>query len=322
MKDQNVVVAGGGVLGTQIALMNAFSGNNTTILIRKEDPIEQTEAKIKRYTGLMLDDLEASRQYIGKPAKESVYPKGLISDWENLTEEGLDEIIKTLRDNFANKLKIVSDMSHLFDDVDFIVEAVTEDPEVKTAFYESIRDLLPEKTIICSNSSTLLPSTFAEHTGRPEKFSAMHFANSIWKRNTAEVMGHAKTAPETTEMVIEFAKKIHMVPLVVRKEKAGYLLNTMLLPFQWAGMELWADGYADVETIDKTWELATGAPSGPLEISDRVGLDTIYNINKMMPGADEEGHIINRLGKKLKEKIDRGETGVNAGIGFYDYRNK
>jgi len=148
----------------------------------------------------------------------------------------------------------------------------------------------------------------------------MHFANSIWKRNTAEVMGHAGTDPEVYEQVVELAQEINMIPLQVKKEQPGYLLNTMLIPFQWAGLQLWADEVADAQTIDRTWELATGAPSGPLSISDRVGLETIYNINLMMPGAQEEGTPANRLGKKLKEKIDRGETGANAGIGFFDYR--
>ena len=78
--------------------------------------------------------------------------------------------------------------------------------------------------------------------------------------------------------------------------------------------------YPDFETIDKTWELATGAPAGPFKILDIVGLETAYNINQMKPDAQTEGTVSNLIGKLLKEKIDRGETGVNNGIGFYDYR--
>ena len=76
---------------------------------------------------------------------------------------------------------------------------------------------------------------------------------------------------------------------------------------------------ADVPTIDRTWELATGAPAGPFKILDVVGLETAYNINQMKPEAKQEGSLTNRIGKLLKEKIDKGETGVNAGKGFYDY---
>ena len=111
-----------------------------------------------------------------------------------------------------------------------------------------------------------------------------------------------------------------MIPLEVHKEQPGYLLNSMLVPFLGAAHRLWAREVADAATIDKTWELATGAPSGPMSISDRVGLETIYNINKMMPDANEEGSPTYIFLQKLKEKIDKGETGANAGIGFFDYR--
>ena len=75
-----------------------------------------------------------------------------------------------------------------------------------------------------------------------------------------------------------------------------------------------------METIDLTWRLATGAPKGPFQILDIVGLETAYNINQMKLDAKVEGTLKNRLGKLLKEKIDKGETGIYAGIGFYDYR--
>ena len=94
----------------------------------------------------------------------------------------------------------------------------------------------------------------------------------------------------------------------------------MLVPFLSAAQALLATGVADFETIDKTWELATGAPAGPFKILDIVGLETAYNINQMKPDAQTEGTVTNLIGKLLKEKIDRGETGVNTGIGFYDYR--
>ncbi len=149
---------------------------------------------------------------------------------------------------------------------------------------------------------------------------ALHFANSIWKNNTAEVMGHPGTSPEIYNEVVKFADEINMIPLQLHKEQPGYILNSMLVPFLSAAQALLATGVADFETIDKTWELATGAPAGPFKILDIVGLETAYNINQMKPDAQTEGTVTNLIGKLLKEKIDRGETGVNTGIGFYDYR--
>ena len=111
-----------------------------------------------------------------------------------------------------------------------------------------------------------------------------------------------------------------MIPLQLHKEQPGYILNSMLVPLLTAAQTLLATGVSDHETIDRTWELATGAPAGPFKILDIVGLETAYNINQMKPDAKVEGSVSNLIGKLLKEKIDRGETGVNAGVGFYKYK--
>jgi 3-hydroxybutyryl-CoA dehydrogenase len=110
-----------------------------------------------------------------------------------------------------------------------------------------------------------------------------------------------------------------MVPLQLHKEQPGYILNSMLVPFLSAAQALYANEVADPETIDLTWQLATGAPAGPFRILDIVGLETAYNINQMKPDAATPGTTTYKIGQLLKAKIDKGETGVNAGKGFYDY---
>jgi 3-hydroxybutyryl-CoA dehydrogenase len=111
-----------------------------------------------------------------------------------------------------------------------------------------------------------------------------------------------------------------MIPLCLHKEQPGYILNSMLVPFLNAAEMLYATGVADPETIDKTWMLATGAPAGPFRILDIVGLATAYNIVVMSPDAKDPETVPGKIAAVLKEKIDRGETGVNAGKGFYTYR--
>ena len=322
MKVKKAVIAGGGVLGSQISLMCAYAGIDTTIRIRKEDPEEQTRAKLDRYGSMMLSDLELCRAQLGEDEKSAVYPHGMIRDWKGLTEEQLDERIRWTKERIPETIRITDDLSQeLFDDVDIVIEAVTEDPDTKTAFYESVRGLLPEKTVLVSNSSTLLPSRFAEHTGRPERFCALHFANTIWRCNTAEIMGHPGTDPEVFDQVVEFAKQLNMIPLPLYKEQPGYILNSVLVPWLAAGEALWVNGIADPQTIDLTWKAGLGCPFGPFEHIDVIGLDTVYAINRMKPDAQVEGSTIYKLNQLLKEKIDRGETGVNAGKGFYDYGN-
>ena len=111
----------------------------------------------------------------------------------------------------------------------------------------------------------MLPSQFAESTGRPEKFLALHFANEIWKHNTAEIMGHPGTDKNVFNDIVAFSKAIGMVALPLQKEQPGYIVNSLLVPLLSAATNLLVNEVADAETIDKTWMVATGAPTGPFE---------------------------------------------------------
>ena len=322
MEKRKVVIAGGGVLGTQIGLICAYHGFDTTFWLRSESSIGRTTHKIERYSALMLEDLAKAKALIGNPIGGMLYPRGLIRTWQGITAEDIDALIAEGKKNLAENVHIELDLKKALSGAYIVIESMTEDPKAKIGMYEAMRDLLDEDTILCTNSSTLLPSMFAEYTGRPEKYCALHFANTIWKNNTGEVMGHPGTDPEIYNAVVKFAAEIGMVPLQLHKEQPGYILNSMLVPFLSAAQALWAKGVSDPETIDLTWRLATGAPAGPFQILDIVGLETAYNINQMKPAAQQEGTLEYTMGKLLKEKIDRGETGVNAGKGFYDYTKK
>ena len=322
MEKKKVVIAGGGVLGTQIGLICAYHGFDTTFWLRSEGSIGRTQPKIERYSALMLEDLAKAKALIGNPIGGMLYPRGLIRSWQGTTAEDIDALIEEGKKNFAENVHIELDLKKALSGAYIVIESMTEEPKAKIGMYEAMRDLLDEDTILCTNSSTLLPSMFAEYTGRPEKYCALHFANTIWKNNTGEVMGHPGTDPGIYKAVVEFAAAIGMVPLQLHKEQPGYILNSMLVPFLSSAQALWANGVADPETIDLTWRLATSAPAGPFQILDIVGLETAYNINQMKPAAQQEGTIEYKMGKLLKEKIDRGETGVNAGKGFYDYTKK
>ena len=319
MSFTKVVVAGGGVLGTQIGLMCAYTGHDVTFWLRSEGSIERTQPKLDRYSKLMLEDLAGAKALVGNPMGAYLYPRGLIRSWDGITVEKIDELIAEGKKNFAEHVHLEVDMAKAVADADIVIESMSEDPKAKIGVYTAMKDLLSEKTILCTNSSTMLPSTFAEYTGRPEKYCALHFANTIWKNNTAEIMGHPGTDPAVYDQVVAFAGEINMVPLQLHKEQPGYILNSMLVPFLSAAQALLANEVADPETIDLTWQLATGAPAGPFKILDIVGLETAYNINQMKPDAATPGTTTYKIGQLLKAKIDKGETGVNAGKGFYDY---
>ncbi len=288
MKYKNVTIAGSGVLGYQIAFQTAFHGFKVVVYDINDEVLEKAKAKFNNLSEAYKRDL-------------------------NATQEQLDQTFKNL--------SYSSDLKDAVKDADLLIEAVPENPEIKIGFYEKLAKVAPEKTVFATNSSTLLPSQFAEATGRPPKFLALHFANNIWLHNTAEIMGHPTTDPQAFKDVVSFAKDIGMVALPLRKEQPGYILNSLLVPLLSAATELLVNEVADVQTIDKTWMKATGAPIGPFAILDVVGITTAYNIDKM--AAEKTGDPIKvKTTAYLKENfIDKNKLGVSTGEGFYKYPN-
>lgn len=318
MSIKNVVVAGGGVLGSQIAYQAAYKGFHVTMWLRSESSIERSKPKVKRLFEIYLADIESMRDKCGSESR--LFSRGLVADLKSLTPEKIEELKKNAEDAFYD-MKYVTSLEEAVKDADLVIESVAENVEAKKEFYTELAKYLPEKTILATNSSTMLPSAFADCTGRPEKYLALHFANEVWKNNTAEIMGHDRTDPAVFETVAEFAADISMVPLRLKKEQPGYILNSMLVPFLNSAQALFVNGVADPQTIDLTWMLATGAPVGPFRILDIVGLTTAYNIVSMNPEvAANPDSTAAKIAKTLKEYIDAGKTGINAGEGFYKYR--
>ncbi len=312
---KNIVVAGGGVLGSQIAFQTAYCGFNVTIWLRSRDSITRTQPKLDKLKATYIETIEKMATPEGKTP--AFWARG-ISEYENFNK---DECIKKVEAAYKN-LKLELDLAKAVNDADLVIESMSENPDDKIAFYKKLAPCLPDKTILVTNSSTLLPSKFAKYTGRPDKYLSLHFANSIWKNNTAEIMAQSRTDKACFSAVSEFAKQIRMIPLPVRKEKSGYLLNSMLVPLLFSGMDLCVNGVSDPESIDKAWTLGTGAPKGPFQILDTVGLPTAYNIVHMYVNIPPFLAPYNFKGmeKMLKTYIDKGQLGKSSGAGFYKYK--
>jgi 3-hydroxyacyl-CoA dehydrogenase len=311
---KKIVVAGGGVLGSQIAYQTAYCGFDVTIWLRNEGSITRTQPKIDGLRKTYADVINAMATPEGQtPAN---WARG-IADYDSFDKEAC--LAKA--EQAYHGLKLELNMAKAVEDADLVIESMAENADDKIAFYKKLAPLLPEKTIVVTNSSTMLPSKFAKYTGRPDKYLSLHFANSIWKNNTAEIMAQPQTDMRHFDEIMEFAKEIRMIPLPVRKEKSGYLLNSMLVPFLFAGMDLYVNGVSDPESIDKAWTLGTGAPKGPFRILDTVGLKTAYNIVLMYVKVPSFLAPYNFKGmeKMLKKYIDEGKLGMSSGEGFYKY---
>ncbi|WP_226671187.1 3-hydroxyacyl-CoA dehydrogenase [Metabacillus litoralis] len=288
MNYKNVTVAGGGVLGSQIAFQSAFFGFNVSLYDINDEAIERAKDRITKLKPRYQEDLRA-------------------------TEDQLNSAV--------SRISYYSDLTKAVENADLVIEAVPEVVSIKIDFYKKLGEVSPKKTIFATNSSTLLPSQFAEATGRPEKFLALHFANEIWNNNTAEVMKHPGTDMKIFDEVLEFAKAIGMVALPLHKEQPGYILNSLLVPLLEAAQKLLVKEISDPETIDKTWMIATGSPKGPFAILDIVGITTAYNISNaraQATGSEEYAKLASLL---KTEYIDKGKLGRETGEGFYTYPN-
>lgn len=236
MEIEHVTVIGGGILGSQIAYQIAFKG--LKVVLYNHNSVEKAKQHVQQLKADYQRDLKITA---------GAYEKGL------------------------EQLSYSTDLADAVKDADLVIESISEKIAVKQAFYESLAKVVPAKTIIASNSSTLLPSQLKDFTGRPKQYLHIHFANQIWIRNTAEVMGSPETAPEVFDQVVAFTKTIGMVPIPLKKEQPRYVLNTMLIPWLNSALILWAKGVAEPATIDKTWMIDLGVAVGPLPSLMRLG---------------------------------------------------
>ena len=288
MEIKNVTIAGGGVLGAQIAYVTAFHGYNVTIWGRSEGSIDRVKPRVDKLYGIFTKELEVAPSYIGE--ENPNYPRSFFNDKSEITEERIEELKQVNEDTYKG-LKYTTDLEEAFGDADLVIEAIAEVVDEKKAFYEKIAPYLKKDAILVTNSSTLLPSTFREFTGREDKFLSLHFANSIWRQNLAEVMCHDTTSDQAFNAVIQFAESIGMYAAVIKKEQPGYILNSILVPLIDAGLRLYGDDVAEPHDIDMDWKIGSGSPRGPFEIIDIVGITTVINITSAKPEAQDPNSV-------------------------------
>jgi len=286
MKIKNLTVAGSGVLGTQIAFQSAFHNINVVLYDVGNDILDNGKKKLIGLQQTYMEEIAASRDAV---------------------------------DLAFSRISYSSDLSEAVRDADLIIEAIPENVEIKKGFYKQLSEVAPAKTIFAGNSSTMLPSTFAAFTGRPERFLNLHFSNEIWVRNSAELMGHPGTSHDALQAVAQFAKDIGMVVVTLKKEQPGYILNSLLIPLLLSALELLVNEVASVEDIDAGWKIGTGSPLGPFQILDRIGANTAHNIVTNI--ADQTGDPHKRkIADYIKANfLDKGKMGRVSGEGFYKY---
>lgn len=285
----NVAVLGSGVLGGQIAWHSAYKGKSVVVYDISSTAIDQCREAHNQYAAIYLAEVGASEQ----------------------------EIADT-----RSRLSYTTDLQVAAAGQDLVIEAVPEDPSIKSSVYRDMAPLLDPHTLIATNSSTLLPRDFAEDTGRPERYCALHFANLIWAMNVAEIMAHAGTAPETLTAITEYAIEIGMIPLPVQREQNGYIINTWFVQLLNAGQTLVTNGIATAEDVDRSYMVTNpGAPRGPMGFFDVVGFNTAYGVLAHWGQVSGDEQMIANAQYVKENFLDKGHLGLSTGQGYYSYPN-
>jgi 3-hydroxybutyryl-CoA dehydrogenase len=277
-----VGVLGGGLMGSGIAQVCGTAGFQTVVR-------EMSDALA-----------EKSRSNIGKSLS-----KGL--------EKG--KITADTRDATLANLSFATDISRLSES-DLVIEAVSEDLELKNSLWKELNTVCPPQTIFASNTSSLTIAAMAASCGRPDRMLGLHFFNPVPLMKLVEVVRTITTSDETAETVFAFAQKLGKEPIRA-KDNSGFVVNLLLVPYMLDAIRSLESGVATVEDIDKGMQLGAGHPMGPFTLLDFVGLDTVYRISEIMFAEYREKRYAPP--PLLKRMVIAGMFGKKSGRGFYDY---
>jgi len=219
------------------------------------------------------------------------------------------------RDAALKRLRFTSTTSDL-KACDIVIEAVTEDLELKNTLWRELDGLCPPATIFASNTSSLTIAAMAAATKRPDRFVGLHFFNPVPLMKLVEVVRTVTTSEETFGRTFAFAQSLGK-EAVAAKDTSGFIVNLLLVPYLLDAIRVVEHGLASVPDVDKAMQLGCGYPMGPLTLLDFVGLDTTYKIAEIMFAEYKEQKYA--APPLLKRMVLAGMNGKKSGKGFYDY---
>jgi len=280
---KNIVVIGAGTMGNGIAHTFAQSGFQVSLVDVKQENLDKA---IKTITTNL----------------DRIIAKG------NLTEEE--------KANTLGNITTFTDLKDATPNADLIVEAATENLDLKLKIFTQIDELAPENCILATNTSSISITQIAAATKRPEKVIGMHFMNPVPIMKLVEIIKGYSTSKETFDTIFEMSKQLGKVPTEVN-DYPGFVANRILMPMINEAIETLYNGVAGVEEIDTVMKLGMAHPMGPLQLADFIGLDVCLAIlNVMYDGFKNPKYAPNPL---LVNMVMAGKKGVKSGEGFYDY---
>ena len=279
---KKVGVLGCGLMGSGIAQVTATAGYATVVREVAEAPLAKGKA-------------------------------GIVKSLDKFVEKG--KMTQADRDQTLGRLSYVTDVAALRD-CDIVIEAVTEELELKNDLWKQLDDLCPAHTIFASNTSSLTIAAMAAATKRADRFVGLHFFNPVPLMQLVEVVRTVTTSSAAFDRAFAFAKSLGK-EAVAAKDNSGFIVNLLLVPYLLDAIRALECGVASTTDIDNAMKLGCGYPMGPLTLLDFVGNDTTYKIAGIM--FDEYREKRYAPPPLLKRMVMAGLYGRKSGKGFYDY---
>jgi 3-hydroxybutyryl-CoA dehydrogenase len=230
-----------------------------------------------------------------------------------LAKNVIDEATKT--STLANIITITSIQEGVHN-ADLVVEAATENSEIKKSIFTQLDQHAPAHCILASNTSSISITQLANATKRPNQVIGMHFMNPVPVMKLVEIINGQATNDATTETIVTLTKTIDKIPCVV-KDFPGFIANRILMPMINEAIIALSEGVSDAATIDQIMKLGMAHPMGPLQLADYIGLDVCKNIMVIMQeGFQNDKYAPSPL---LVQLVTEGKLGVKTGQGFYQY---
>jgi len=280
---ENIAVIGSGTMGNGIAHVFAQNGFKVSLIDISEAALEKGMATI----GKNLD--------------------------RQVKKEKIDEAKKS---ETLNNITTFTSVKEGAKGVDLVVEAATENTDLKLKIFKELDEVCEEKTILASNTSSISITKIASVTNRPEKVIGMHFMNPVPVMKLVEIIRGYSTSDEVTERIMEMSKKLGKIPEEVN-DYPGFIANRILMPMINEAIFSLFEGVAGVKEIDSVMKLGMAHPMGPLQLADFIGLDVCLSILNVL--HDGLGDPKYRPCPLLINMVQAGKMGAKSGEGFYNY---
>jgi 3-hydroxybutyryl-CoA dehydrogenase len=229
-------------------------------------------------------------------------------------------LIRKGKEREINLVKYFNNLEHALNNVDLVIEAVSENIEIKKEVFAQIEKYVSSNTIIATNSSTFPISRIENSVKKKDRVLNIHFYPPINVRPMADIMRGTQTSDEVFERGREWIKSIDCTPLILKKESFGFLFNRIWRAVRKECLNLWEQDIADIKNIDEAWRIFTKMPYGPFTMMDGIGLDVTYDVESSY--YKESGDSRDKPPDKLKEMVNHGELGIKTGKGFYIYKKE